>query len=170
MARPATGDYAPFYHNYVEMAKGYSVKELIESYALPLNNFFQSLPDEKADYAYAEGKWTIKDLVQHIIDAERIFAYRALRFSRKDQTNLPGFDENAFAEHAHASERTFASLKEEFVAVRKSTDLLLQSFSEEQLLLSGLGNNNAITVNAICFIIYGHILHHKKILEERYLN
>jgi len=169
MARPQTGDYASFYHNYIQKAMGESPKELVEKYSVALNEFINHLPESKADYAYAANKWTVKDVIQHLIDAERIFAYRALRFARKDATNLPGFDENSFAANANAGSRSLASLKEEFVAVRKSTDLLLLSLNEEQLNQKGMGNNNAITVNAILFITFGHILHHKEILEERYL-
>ena len=169
MSRPLTGDYAPFYQKYVELATGNSIKDLLENHSQNLLAFYTSLPEEKADYAYAEGKWTIKDLLQHVIDAERVFGYRVLCFSRKDVNNLPGFDEDSFAQNAYASKRTLASLKEEFAAVRRSTDHLLQTFSQEQLQLNGISNNNQITVNAICFIVYGHLLHHKKILEERYL-
>jgi hypothetical protein len=111
----------------------------------------------------------VKDVVQHLIDAERIFAYRALRFARKDTTPLSGFDENSFANNANTSERTLVSLKEEFIAVRKSTDLLLLSFTQEQLNQTGISNDHSITVNAICYIIFGHLLHHISILGERYL-
>ncbi len=169
MARPNESDYASFYHNYIQKAIGENPKELIERYSSSLNEFVNNLPESKADHAYAENKWTVKDVLQHMIDTERVFAYRALRFSRNDSTNLPGFDEKKFAVNANASSRTLKSLKEEFVAVRLSTDLLLLSFNEEQLSRKGMGNNNAVTVNAVVFIIFGHILHHKQILEERYL-
>ena len=169
MARPKEGDYASFYHNYIQKAVGENPKDLIEKYSVALNEFINHLPEAKADYAYAENKWTVKDVIQHLIDAERIFAYRALRFARKDATNLPGFDENSFAANANAGSRSLQSLQEEFKAVRKSTDLLLLSFTEEQLQQKGMGNNNSITVNAIAFITFGHLLHHKEILEDRYL-
>ena len=134
-----------------------------------MNDFVTHLPEAKADYAYAENKWIVKDVIQHLIDAERVFAYRAMRFARKDQTNLSGFDENSYAVNANANARTLASLKEEFIAVRTSTDALIASFTEDQLQQKGMGNNNSITVNAVCFIIFGHIIHHQQILEERYL-
>jgi len=169
MSRPSSTDYYVFYDNYVETAKGESVTELLASYSAMLNDFVTHLPEAKADYKYADGKWTVKELLQHMIDAERIFAYRALRIARKDTTPLPGFDENSYAANVDVSERSFQSLKEEFIAVRKSTDLLLQSFNEAQLQQVGTASNHSITVNAICFIIFGHILHHKRILEERYL-
>jgi len=169
VARPALHDAAEFYHGYISHATGNSVTELIINHGAKLKEFYNGLPEEKADYAYAEGKWTIKELLQHIIDAERIFAYRALCFARKDSTPLPSFDENAYAEHSYAAERTFQSLKDEFNAVRASTDLMLSSFNEDQLNASGTASNKHITVNALTFIIYGHLLHHKAIIEERYL-
>jgi uncharacterized damage-inducible protein DinB len=169
VARPAPRDAAEFYHGYINHAKGNSVAELMTNHGMNLKEFYNGLPEEKADYAYAPGKWTIKELLQHIIDAERIFAYRALRFARKDTTPLPSFDENAYAQHSNAAERTFQSLKDEFNAVRTSTDIMLSSFNEDQLNASGTANNKHITVNALAFIIYGHLLHHKAIIEERYL-
>lgn len=169
MARPATTEYASFYNNYINKTNVNSVQELIATYANTLNNFFNSLPEEKADFAYAENKWTVKDLLQHIIDTERIFTYRALRFARKDTTPVAGFEENEYALNANASNRTLEELKDEFVAVRKATDIFLGSLTDEQLMQFGTANGNAISVNAIAFIIFGHILHHKNILEERYL-
>ena len=169
MPRPAVTDAAPFYHGYINLVKPDDIRQIISNYSALLKEFYNSLPDEKADYAYAVGKWTVKELLQHIIDAERVFCYRALRFARKDSTPLPGFDEKSFAANSMAAARTLSSLKEEFNALRTATDLLLQSFNNEQLNSSGTASNHYITVNAIAFIIYGHILHHKNILEERYL-
>jgi uncharacterized damage-inducible protein DinB len=167
--RPAPKDAAEFYYGYINHAKGNSVTELMANHSVKLKEFYNNLPEKKADYAYAQGKWTIKELLQHIIDAERIFAYRALRFARKDSTPLSSFDENAYSQHSHAPERTLQSLKDEFNAVRASTDMLLSSFNEDQLNASGTASDKHITVNALAFIIYGHLLHHKTIIEERYL-
>jgi uncharacterized damage-inducible protein DinB len=169
VARPTSQDAAEFYHGYINHAKGNSIEELITNHVVKLKEFYSNLPGEKADYAYAQGKWTIKELFQHIIDAERIFVYRALRFARKDTTPLASFDENAYAQHSNAANRTFQSLKDEFNAVRASTDMMLASLNEEQLNASGTASNKHITVNALAFIIYGHLLHHKAIIEERYL-
>jgi uncharacterized damage-inducible protein DinB len=170
MARPLHGEYAPFYENYIGLAEGKNVQELITCYSDDLSYFINNLPEDKADFAYARGKWTVKDLVQHLIDAERVFTYRATRFSRKDTMHLSGFDENAYAANAGASARSLQNLKDEFTALRKSTDLLLQSFSGEQLSMKGTANNYPITVNALAFVIFGHIIHHRQIMEERYLN
>ncbi|MFY7900529.1 MAG: DinB family protein [Chitinophagaceae bacterium] len=170
MARPKSGDYGDFYAGYIQATEpANSIHELIQTFSQDINNFYANLPEEKADYRYEDSKWSIKQLLQHIIDADRIFGFRALTFARKDVVNLVGFDENAYAENADGSERTLTDLKEELLSLRKSTDKLLQSFSEQQLNEKGIASNHSISVNALCFIIYGHLLHHKKILTERYL-
>jgi hypothetical protein len=108
-------------------------------------------------------------MLQHIIDTERIMQYRLLRIARNDTTPLPGFDENFYAKNANASSRTFISLKEELKALRKSTDLLILSLSDDQFANEGMTSNQKITANAIAYILFGHLMHHKKIIEERYL-
>ncbi len=169
MAKPLQGEYAPFYHTYISKITTNSVQETILEYAQTILDFVNTLPDEKADFAYAEGKWSVKEVLQHMIDAERVFVYRALTFARKDTTPLPGFDENEWALHSNASSRSLQSLQNEFTALRSSTDILLRSFDAEQLNQKGTANNQSITVNAIGFIIFGHLLHHIEILQERYL-
>ncbi len=169
MARPQPNDYAAYYETYVGKVNGENVQEIISTYSNAMLDFYFSLPEEKADHRYAEGKWSIKELLLHIIDAERIFSYRALRIARKDKTPLPGFDENSYTPASKASARSFQSLKDEFAAVRKATDILLSTFDEEQLSQRGTASDQPVTANAIAFIIYGHMLHHKQILEERYL-
>jgi hypothetical protein len=124
---------------------------------------------DKFDYRYADGKWTIKEIIQHIIDTERIFAYRALRISRNDQTPLPGFDENDFANNTTAQTRGLQDLLTEFSAVRHSNLLLFKSFSDEQLLRVGIASEHSISVRAIGFILIGHQKYHQKVFEERYL-
>ena len=169
MPRPQPNDYAAYYETYVGKVRGDNVKDIISTYSQPMMDFYTSLPEEKADHRYAEGKWSIKELLLHMIDAERIFGYRALRIARKDQTPLPGFDENSYTPASKASGRTLQSLKDEFAAVRKATDILLSTFDEEQLSQRGTASNHPVTANAIAFIIFGHLIHHKQILEERYL-
>ena len=170
MARPTEGTFHPLYQQrYINAATGTTIAELIENHSLSLVNFINSIPEERADYSYAEGKWTVKQLLQHIIDTERILTYRALCISRNEPLPLPGFDEDSYAANAPATHRTLASLKEEFGLVRQSTTILLTSFTEEQLNRKGVASNYVITVNALCFVIFGHIIHHKRILQERYL-
>ena len=124
---------------------------------------------DKFDYSYAEGKWTIKEIIQHIIDTERIFAYRALRISRNDKTPLPGFDENDYVDNTNAKRRGIQDLLSEFSAVRHSNLLMYKSFSDEQLRRIGIASNNEVSVRALGFLILGHLKHHQKVFQERYL-
>jgi len=169
MPIPNASDYPAYFEKYISLVNAGSTSEAIANYSALLLNFFNSLPEDKADYAYATGKWTLKEVLQHIIDTERIFSYRILRIGRKDTTPLPSFDENHYAENAISSARTFTAIKEEFMAVRKSTDLLILSLSDEQLSHFGTASNQPVTANAIGFMVFGHLLHHKKIIEENYL-
>lgn len=169
MPRPQQGDYNHFYQRYIDNVNGNNIQEVIANHSAAIDAFVHGLPETKAAYRYAPEKWTIKDVLQHMIDAERIFVYRALTFARKDGTPLPGFEENDYAANADTSLRSLQSLKDEFIATRKSTDIFLSTLTEEELKQEGSANNNPITVNAIAFIIIGHILHHKNVLEERYL-
>ena len=122
-----------------------------------------------ADMQYAPGKWTGKDILQHLIDTERIMAYRALRFARNDQTHLPGFDENLFGEFAQASHRTMADLYDEYALVRQSSIRLFRHFDEIMLLRSGTASGKTISVLALGFMLVGHPIHHVNVIHERYL-
>jgi uncharacterized damage-inducible protein DinB len=132
-------------------------------------SFLRKIPKKKWEYRYAEGKWNIKELVQHVIDAERIFCYRALVIARKDKTAVPSFDENEYGASSKAQKRTKKELIKELKAVQKASTELFESFDEEQLQTIGNVSNYSIDVNAIGFVILGHTLHHIKILKERYL-
>lgn len=146
--------------------------KLIEELEISLHQFIrfvQDIPMDKFDYRYAEGKWTIKDIIQHIMDAERIFVYRALRFSRNDQTPLPGFEEDDYANNTNSNKRSIQDLLTEFSALRHSTLLFYKSLSEEQLQQIGTASGNRISVRALGFVLIGHQKHHQKVFEERYL-
>lgn len=169
MPRPTTHDYALFYHNYVMNVQEDNVRIAFQQQSSLLDSFLASISESKADHAYAEGKWTVKQLLQHIIDAERIFTHRALWFARRSPSPLSGFDENEYADVADVSKRSVASLADEMRAVRKSSEFLFNSFTDKDLNTSGTANTHAITVNALGFVTLGHFLHHKRILEERYL-
>jgi hypothetical protein len=158
-----------FYHNYIKLVNDLSLLEAFQIHSGECVDFFESISEEKSSYRYEVGKWSIKEVLQHIIDAERIFAYRALCFARKEQTSLPGFEENEYAAHSAADKRSWHDIVEEFKVVRKSTELLFQSFDKEQLNMEGVANNNPIQVAAIGFITVGHCLHHLNIIRERYL-
>jgi uncharacterized damage-inducible protein DinB len=168
MARPQPNESASFYHKYIALAQGDTVTEVVRNYAYDLQEFYNSLADELADYAYDNNKWTIKQVLQHVTDAERIFAYRVLRISRNDQTPLASFDENAYVENGFAAQRALSALKQEFNSVRAATDIFLLSLNDEQIQRTGTASNNPISVNALAYIIYGHLLHHKNVLQERY--
>lgn len=169
MARPAQGDYLAYFDRYISLTQGNDLREVMENHSRQLAEFYSSLPEVKADFSYAPGKWTLREVLQHVIDTERIFVYRALRFARRDVTPLASFDENAFARNAMAGKRSLESLKQEFTATRYSSDLMLLSFGEEQLSQAGIAGNHVMTANAAAFIIYGHLLHHQNILEVNYL-
>ncbi|MGZ8538089.1 MAG: DinB family protein [Flavisolibacter sp.] len=158
-----------FYHKYINLVKEQDLSEALRNHQNNLASELNNIPESTWDYRYAEGKWTIKELVQHIIDGERIFCYRALNFARKDSNELPGFDENEFAAVSNADKRSKKDLLDELTTVQKSSMQLFASFDEEQLDQSGTANGNSIYVKGIGFIIVGHTLHHLNIIRERYL-
>ena len=167
--RPDLSRVPSFYHNYISHVSQDDLLEAFNAQTPAFIHFLESISPSKYDYRYAEGKWTIKEVLQHVTDAERVFAYRALRFARKDPTFLPGFDENAFAENAKADKRDWNNLVEEFKVVRMSSEYLFASFDHDQLDASGTANNNSVYVLGIGFLLVGHSLHHMKVIKERYL-
>lgn len=168
MARPQPGEYGAFYQRYIDYTIGNSINEILSNHIAGLDEFYNNLPAEKADFAYAADKWTVKQLIQHLIDTERVFTYRLTRITRNDDTPLVGFDENKFADNAPAINRTLPDLLKEFDLLRQSTSLFIRSLTEEQISRKGNASGWPITANALCYIIVGHNLHHKKIMEERY--
>jgi hypothetical protein len=169
MPKPIATEHAPYYTKYIDLVNEDDVHDGMNRQTALIESFFRSIPAAKADYAYAEGKWTVKQLLQHLIDTERVFAYRALWIARRSGTPLPGFDENKFADVADLSNRLMNELVDELLAVRKSSQLMFSSFTAVDIQQTGMANNNPLGVNAIGFVMLGHILHHKNILEERYL-
>ncbi|AZB10428.1 DinB family protein [Chryseobacterium sp. G0162] len=131
---------------------------------------YSNLTEEQSKFAYAEGKWTLKALLLHLSDTERVFQYRILAFARGDKNNLPGFDENEYADQSFASERSLESLVEEYKLVRKSTQILLETMNPAALQYTGIANGNEISVETIAKLIIGHNYHHLNIIEERYLS
>jgi len=163
-------EYASYYGNYIaQVSDEYTLIEELEISLHRFIKFVQNIPMDKFDFRYAEGKWTIKDIIQHLIDAERVFAYRALRFARNDATELPGFEENDYVNEANGNQRSIMELLTELSAVRHATLLLFKSFNEEQLLRIGIASNNPMSVRALGFVMIGHQNHHQKVFEERYL-
>lgn len=158
-----------FYHDYIRLVGSASLDDAIHTHFESLTGLLGNLTEEAWNHAYAPGKWTIKEVVQHIIDAERIFTYRALCIARGEQTPLPGFDENRYAEASMAGSRTGADLLMELFAVGSATICLFRSFSERALAATGLANGAPISVQAIGYILCGHALHHTRIIEQRYI-
>lgn len=144
---------------------------LMEHLAINLANtqkFVLTLPEDKLLYRYAEGKWSIKEVINHLIDMERIYAYRALRFARNDKTILPGFDDNEYVKHSGANSRDISALLKEFEAVRHSTIAMIDGLEEEAFIRSGIINDKSVSARALLYHIAGHELHHIRILKEKY--
>jgi hypothetical protein len=167
--RPDLSRVPSFYHNYISQVPQNDLLEAFNAGTPAFIQFIENIPLLKREYRYAEGKWTIKEVLQHIIDGERVFAYRALRFARRDTTFLPGFDENTFANNAKTDKRDWDNVVDEFKAVRMASEYLFASFDDEQLDATGTANNNSIYVLGIGFIVVGHSLHHMNVIRERYL-
>ena len=169
MSRPDLSRVPEFYHGYINTVKENDLMAGLRSSTKGLFDLLKSVPKEKHDHRYAEGKWTIKEVVQHMLDGERVFSYRALRFARKDDTPLPGFDENLFAQTAKADKRNWNDMLEEFAALRKASEAMFASFDNEQLEQSGIASENSTYVLGIGYILAGHVNHHCQIIKERYL-
>ncbi len=169
MTRPRLDTVPPFYRGYVEFVKDKDVREALKHASSITLKLIRLIPEEKGDHRYAEGKWTIRELLAHLQDAERIQAYRALRFARNDKTELAGFEENDYAPEANAHGRSIRQLADELETVRKSTIDLFNSFTDEMLEREGIANKSKLSVLNLGYIIAGHELHHHKILMERYL-
>lgn len=159
-----------FYKGYINSVKEDDMMEALLNNTRQFRKFLKHIPGKKINYAYAEGKWTVKELLQHIIDAERVFCYRALSFARKDSAPLPSFDENVWAITAKAPKRKWNDLVDEFKALRAANIAFFASLDEEQLQQTGTANNNVMSVAALGFVCAGHVAHHIRIIRERYLD
>ena len=168
MSRPDLSRVPAWYHGYINLVTEDDLMKVMKEQTVSFARFLENIPAGKQDFRYAEDKWTIKELVQHILDAERIFVYRALCFARKDATNLPSFEENDYAANSKAGNRDWNEMIEEFKTLRRSTEIMFASFDKEQLDATGKSNNNPIYVLAIGFIIVGHVTHHVNVMQERY--
>jgi uncharacterized damage-inducible protein DinB len=164
-------EYAPYFERYMQLSvlKDKTMIQNLESAQDEFERVLRNLPESKHCYSYASGKWTLKELIQHIIDTERVFCYRALSFARNDQTPLPGFDQDVFVDNDTANERDYYDLLDEMKVLRKSSIQLFRSFSKEALLRIGLASNNKMSVRALGYLFSGHQIHHINIVKERYL-
>lgn len=162
-------EYSEYYDYYISLNTTENIIANLENQLKNTTDFFKSIPVDKLEFQYEIGKWSPKDILQHLIDSERVFAYRALRFARFDSINLPGYEENDYADVANATSRTIEDLLEEYKIVKLASIHLFKSFSEKMLLNIGQANNAPVSVKAIGFIISGHEIHHINIIKERYL-
>lgn len=159
-----------FYKNYVKQIEETDLLQALRISGHRCLELVHAIPEEKADYRYADGKWSIRELLCHMIDGERIFTYRALRFARNDKTPLAGFEEKDYAPQANASGRSLQKIAAEMAHLRSSTIDLFESFTPEMLIRKGMANNNEMSVIVLGFIIAGHETHHCNVLKERYLS
>ena len=164
-------EYTSYFNQYLKLVSkdGKSIIENLEDSQKDFESLLRNLPKEKQNFAYAEGKWTLKELIQHVIDTERVFCYRALCFSRNDTTSLPGFDQDVFVDNANSNDRNYHDLLDEMDVLRKSTIQLYKSFSKEALLRIGVASDNRMSVRALGYLSSGHQIHHLNIVKERYL-
>ena len=169
MTRPLIESVPGYFKQYVENVKDMDMLDALRGASKTMSSVLKSIPESKGDYRYAEGKWSIKESLVHIMDVERVMAYRAMRFARNDKTDLPGFDENAYAPESNVGASTIADLAGEMERLRLSTIDLFGSFSSEMLNREGTANKNKISVLNLGYIIAGHDIHHQKLLLERYL-
>lgn len=167
MNQPQPNEYPQWAKNYIDQVSG-NIMEVLEMQATEWPEFINSL-EHKADYAYAPGKWTIKELAGHAIDTERILVYRLTAFARNEQAALPGFEEDDYVANAHFSDRSLSSFAEEFSLLRKANLYLFSSLLEDELDHIGTASGRQISARALLYVIAGHLIHHTRIIKERYL-
>jgi uncharacterized damage-inducible protein DinB len=166
--RPQKGDYALYYDKYIALVPSGEFLEILRAQHGALTRLLSPLSEEQAEFRYAPGKWSIKEVLGHVNDAERIFAYRLLRVARGDQTPLAGFEQDGYIQAGNFSARTLTDLLEEFTSVREATITLIRSLDDEAWLRRGTASQKEISALALAFVIAGHERHHRLILEERY--
>jgi hypothetical protein len=169
MTRPDSAEYAPYFEKYISLVPGDNIVTTLSSQIENTLALLRVLSESQGELRYASGKWSIKEVIGHLIDAERIFIYRGLRMARSDRTPLPGFDENFYVESGNFGDRRVDELADEFKAVRKSGIYFFRHLGEEAWARRGVANDSEISVRAIAHIIAGHELHHLGIIRTRYL-
>ena len=170
VGRPPASEYAEYYERYVGLIPGADIVDVLERQLPATLSLLAAIDEAKGNYRYAPGKWTVKDLLGHVIDTERVFAYRALVFSRNDRASLPGFDQDVWVEHAYYANLSIADIAKEFEAVRRATVSQLRHLDAAAWNRVGTGNNKEMTTRAAAYVIAGHLEHHVSILKSRYLD
>ncbi len=168
-SRPESGEYAPYYEKYIQLVSGDNSVLAVQKSLDETQGLLSQIDEEKSLFRYAEGKWSIKEIVGHLIDTERIFGFRALCFARNDKNVIAGMEQDDYVRNANFDNVRFAKLAEEFRLVRGATIAMFQNFTADAWLRSGIASDNLVTVRALAFMIAGHEIHHLNILKERYL-
>jgi DinB superfamily len=167
--RPRPGDYSTYYENYITLIGDEDILKILNDQSKKTQDILNSFSEHRGNYRYADGKWTVKEVVGHLLDTERVFAYRALCIARGEKKSLPGFDQNDYVSEGNFNRRELFDLNYEFRLLRESNLLLFRSFTPEMLKLKGFANESSVTVLAILFIIAGHEKHHMNVLREKYM-
>jgi uncharacterized damage-inducible protein DinB len=168
IARPQPGEYAPYYERYISLVQGENILDTLDQQRRQTMLLLSCRDEEDGDFRYAPDKWSAKEVLGHVCDTERIFAYRALRIARADATPLEGFEQDDYVLNGPFAQRPLSDLVEDFIAVRRATLSLLRDLDETAWSRRGVANKNEVTVRALAYIIAGHELHHRRILEEKY--
>lgn len=171
MYQPLANEYAPFYEEYIKLASAGNqpILRRLKNQLNSIDDFLADIPEKKYDYAYAEGKWTVKEVLSHLIDTERVMTYRAMRIARNDKTDLPGYDQDALVANTNMSKYPYSDLVDELVMLRQANLFFFKSLSDEDMKKKGTANGQQISAGALLFIIVGHIEHHFNVLKELYL-
>jgi len=169
MSRPQPAEYDPYYQKYVGLVPEDEIVPALDGQTDELDKLFDGVPEEKGTFAYADGKWTLKEVLSHLIDGERMFAYRVFRIARGDKTPIEGFEQDGYIENSHANRRTFSELLNEFRLLREANVLFFKNLETGDWVRTGTANNVEISVRSLAWIMVGHIRHHIAILRERYL-
>jgi hypothetical protein len=167
--KPEAGDYAPYYENYIKLIDGDDILKILNEQSKQTQDVLNSFSEHKGNYRYADGKWTVKEIVGHLLDSERVFAYRALCIARGEKKSLPGYEQDDYVKEGNFNSRELFELNYEFRLLRESNLLLFRTFTPEMLKKKGFANESSISVFAILYIIAGHEKHHMNVLREKYM-
>jgi len=168
IARPQPGEYAPYYERYISLVSGEDILSTLDQQRRQTLLLLSCREDADGDFRYAPEKWSAKEVLGHVCDTERVFAYRAMRISRADATPMEGFEQDDYVRNGPFANRPLEDLVEDFIAVRRATVSLLRNLDEAAWMRRGLANKNEVSVRGLAYIIAGHELHHRRILEEKY--
>src|SRR5688572_18842418 len=169
MNRPDKNEYDPYYEHYVSLVENDDIIDTLGSQPTRLQDLLTAMPEENGNYRYADGKWSVKEVLGHLIDGERMFAYRLFRISRGDETPIEGFEQDGYIENAHSDDRSFSDLLEEFSLLRRANMMFFNNLKDDAWTRVGTANKARISVRALAYIMAGHIEHHLGVLKERYL-